>query len=57
MRTAIEEVRKRFPDGLPLLNPVKDMHITEDDFRKIVQVTSMMCVPVESECVVWCAES
>ena len=38
VRTAIEEVQKRFPDGLPLLNPVKDMHISDDEFRKIVQV-------------------
>ena len=36
--TAIEEVKKRFPDGLPLLNPVKDMHISDDEFKKIVQV-------------------
>ena len=38
VRTAIEEVQKRFPDGLPLLNPVKDMHISDDEFRKVVQV-------------------
>ena len=40
VRSAIEEVRKRFPDGLPLLNPVKDMHISDEEFRKIVQVGS-----------------
>ena len=41
VRTAIDEVKKRFPDGLPLLNPVKDMHISDDEFRKIVQVEAV----------------
>lgn len=38
VRTAIDEIKKRFPDGLPLLNPIKDMHISDDEFKKIVQV-------------------
>ena len=50
VRTAIEEVKKRFPDGLPLLNPVKDMHISDDEFRKIVQVW----VPAVIVCVCVC---
>lgn len=42
VRTAIEEIKKRFPDGLPLLNPIKDMHISDDEFKKIVQVWSIV---------------
>ena len=38
VRTQIQEVRKRFPDGLPQLDPVKDMHISDEGFKKIVQV-------------------
>ena len=33
-----QEVEKRFPHGLPLLDPVVDMHIKDEDFRKIVKV-------------------
>ncbi len=29
MKKSILEVQKRFPDGLPLLDPVEDMHITK----------------------------
>lgn len=32
----ITEVKKRFPDGPPLLNPVTDMHIKDDRFQEIV---------------------
>lgn len=32
----IQEVKKRFPDGPPLLNPITDMHIVDPDFKKII---------------------
>ena len=34
----LQEVEKRFPHGLPLLDPVVDMHIKDEEFRKIVKV-------------------
>ncbi|XP_050084334.1 exosome RNA helicase MTR4 [Anopheles aquasalis] len=34
----IEEVKKRFPQGPPLLNPIEDMHIKEKDFQGIVDM-------------------
>uniref|UniRef100_A0AAG5DBN2 RNA helicase n=1 Tax=Anopheles atroparvus TaxID=41427 RepID=A0AAG5DBN2_ANOAO len=34
----IEEVKKRFPEGPPLLNPIEDMHIKEKDFQVIVDM-------------------
>ncbi|ETN68086.1 helicase [Anopheles darlingi] len=34
----IEEVKKRFPQGPPLLNPIDDMHIKEKDFQGIVDM-------------------
>lgn len=37
VKKSIAEVQKRFPDGLPLLDPVKDMHITQEEFKKIVR--------------------
>ncbi|XP_071455006.1 exosome RNA helicase MTR4 [Hetaerina americana] len=33
----IKQVRKRFPKGVPLLDPEKDMRITNDDFLSIVK--------------------
>ncbi|VEN60766.1 unnamed protein product [Callosobruchus maculatus] len=36
MYKAVKEVKKRFPDGPPLLNPVKDMKIQEEEFVDIV---------------------
>lgn len=33
---AINEVKKRFPKGPPLLNPINDMNIKTDEFKKIV---------------------
>lgn len=32
----INEVKKRFPDGPPLLNPIKDMKIEEPVFKECV---------------------
>jgi len=37
VRRSISEVQKRFPHGLPLLDPVKDMHIKEDEFKKLAK--------------------
>lgn len=28
----VAEVKKRFPDGIPLLNPIKDMKIDDTEF-------------------------
>uniref|UniRef100_A0A1I8QAL3 Helicase ATP-binding domain-containing protein n=1 Tax=Stomoxys calcitrans TaxID=35570 RepID=A0A1I8QAL3_STOCA len=32
----IKEVKKRFPKGPPLLNPITEMHITDPEFKNIV---------------------
>lgn len=37
MYKAIKEVKKRFPEGPPLLNPVNDMKITEPEFLDIIK--------------------
>nr|XP_002131169.1 exosome RNA helicase MTR4 [Ciona intestinalis] len=36
---ALEEVKKRFPDGIPLLDPVEDMSIKDDRLKSIVKKT------------------
>ncbi|TPX62596.1 hypothetical protein PhCBS80983_g00405 [Powellomyces hirtus] len=32
----IREIKKRFPDGVPLLDPVEDMKITDEGFKKLI---------------------
>jgi ATP-dependent RNA helicase DOB1 len=36
---ALDEVKRRFPDGVPLLDPVNDMKITDDSFKKLLRVS------------------
>ena len=33
VQKAMEEVEKKFPDGLPLLDPVRDMKIKQEEFK------------------------
>ncbi|XP_026886297.2 exosome RNA helicase MTR4 [Electrophorus electricus] len=37
MLKSIQEVQKRFPDGLPLLDPVDDMGIKDPGLKKVIQ--------------------
>eukprot|EP00112_Aurelia_sp_Birch-Aquarium-sp1_P005103 Seg158.5 transcript_id=Seg158.5/GoldUCD/mRNA.D3Y31 product="Exosome RNA helicase MTR4" protein_id=Seg158.5/GoldUCD/D3Y31 len=34
---SIQEVKRRFPDGYPLLDPIEDMNIKDDQLKKIVR--------------------
>ena len=38
VRRSLQGVLKKFPDGPPLLDPVKDMRIQEEDFKTVVKV-------------------
>ena len=33
VRKALDEVLKKFPDGLPLLDPIRDMKIKHEEFK------------------------
>ncbi|KAJ5787225.1 hypothetical protein N7457_002215 [Penicillium paradoxum] len=33
----LAEVKRRFPDGLPLLDPIENMGITDDSFKKLLR--------------------
>jgi ATP-dependent RNA helicase DOB1 len=39
LRKTIQEVKRRLPDGLPHLDPIKDMSITDESFRTLVKVS------------------
>ena len=32
---AVKEVQRRFPEGIPLLDPIEDMNVSSDDFNKL----------------------
>lgn len=34
---SISEVKRRFPDGIALLDPIEDMKITDDSFKKLLR--------------------
>lgn len=36
-RFLIQEVQKRFPDGVPLLDPIDDMGIKDPGLKKVIQ--------------------
>lgn len=38
VRKTVEEVKRRFPDGIPSLDPVKNMGIKDDSFKNLVKV-------------------
>jgi ATP-dependent RNA helicase DOB1 len=37
----LEEVKRRFPDGISILDPIEDMDITDDSFKKLLRVSYM----------------
>ena len=37
----IVEVHRRYPDGIPLLDPIENMQITDEAFKTLVNV----CIP------------
>ncbi|SCV02695.1 LAME_0H04258g1_1 [Lachancea meyersii CBS 8951] len=39
---SLKEVRRRFPDALPLIDPVKNMKIEDEDFKKLLQKSEVL---------------
>lgn len=38
MRKSLEEVKRRFPDGIAVLDPIENMHIKDASFKKLLRV-------------------
>lgn len=38
VRKGLDEVKRRFPDGIAILDPVENMGITDDSFKKLLRV-------------------
>jgi ATP-dependent RNA helicase DOB1 len=43
LRKTIEEVKRRFPDGIPNLDPIKNMSIADESFKNLVKVVFLKC--------------
>jgi hypothetical protein len=41
VRKTVEEVKRRFPDGIPSLDPVKNMGIKDESFKNLVKVITL----------------
>jgi ATP-dependent RNA helicase DOB1 len=39
VRKALDEVKKRFPDGIAILDPIENMKITDDSFKHLLRVS------------------
>ncbi|ODQ79273.1 hypothetical protein BABINDRAFT_162307 [Babjeviella inositovora NRRL Y-12698] len=42
MGKALAEVARRYPDGVPTLDPIENMHIEDDEFRKLTRKVEIL---------------
>lgn len=42
-RKSVEEVKRRFPDGIAVLDPIENMGITDESFKKLLRVSNVCC--------------
>lgn len=45
VRKSVEEVQRRFPDGIAVLDPIENMGITDDSFKKLLRVSGVTNLP------------
>jgi ATP-dependent RNA helicase DOB1 len=41
VRKALDEVKKRFPDGIAILDPIENMNIKDDSFKRLLRVRTL----------------
>lgn len=39
VRKALDEVKKRFPDGIAILDPIENMNVKDDSFKRLLRVS------------------
>lgn len=52
VRKTLDEVKKRFPDGIAILDPIENMNIKDDSFKRLLRVrsrrhTQVVCLPYQ----------
>jgi len=45
VRKSLDEVKRRFPDGIAVLDPIENMGITDDSFKKLMRVCGAKVPP------------
>lgn len=48
VRRSLDEVKRRFPDGIAILDPIEDMGITDNSFRKLLRVSSLQTARIRN---------
>ena len=43
VQKSLQEVQKRFPDGIPLLDPIEDMGIKDKGLKEVIKVRIDCC--------------
>ncbi len=43
VRKALDEVKKRFPDGIAILDPIENMQIKDEAFKRLLRVSMLTC--------------
>ena len=43
VRKSLDEVKRRFPDGIAVLDPIENMGITDASFKKLLRVSFTIC--------------
>ena len=49
VRKSLNEVKRRFPDGIAILDPIENMGITDESFKKLLRVRVNLSSPKDSE--------
>ena len=47
-RKSIDEVKRRFPDGIAVLDPIENMGITDNSFKKLLRVRCTQSIKLKS---------
>jgi ATP-dependent RNA helicase DOB1 len=55
VRKALGEIKKRFPDGIAILDPIENMNIKDDSFKRLLRVRISCCSVVY--CLTRCRKS
>lgn len=57
VRKSLDEVKKRFPDGIALLDPIENMGITDESFKKLLRVSNCIRIFSNEQANVWTRKS
>jgi len=46
----LDEIKRRFPDGIAVLDPIENMGISDESFKKLLRVRSLSRLPSNENC-------